>query len=196
MKEDEQAWVRHACAAAKGESGHLPGALWGHSLTAAGSNAFLFGGVQERRGADKACADDAGSASMFVLRMSASAMVWERLRIGYPLPRGRWRHTATTLGTDLIVFGGSHTLDERLNDVWVFDCVCRQWRQPPGLGARDPHLPPPLAGHSAAMHGTDLVVFGGYGGEGKGRRHFNDLRALDTATWLWRVRSPSLSSAA
>ena len=46
-----------------------------------------------------------------------------------PLPR--WRHTATLFeNTQILIFGGFHTTDHRLNDVWVFDTISNTWQQP------------------------------------------------------------------
>ncbi len=54
----------------------------------------------------------------------------------------------------------------------------------PDLG--DDKRPSPRGSHSATVVGRDLVVFGGYGGQGFGRADFNDLYALSLRNWQWR----------
>jgi hypothetical protein len=90
-------------------------------------------------------------------------------------------------GSEIVVFGGSHSLDERLCDTHVFDCISRKWRLPRDDFNTDPSTfrPSARASHSAAVSGETVLVFGGYGGSGKSRRHFNDVLALDTVAWRW-----------
>lgn len=45
--------------------------------------------------------------------------------------------------------------------------------------------PHPRGAHAAVALGGSLLVFGGYGGPGYSRRDFNDLHALDLASWAW-----------
>lgn len=111
-----------------------------------------------------ASSTDQGSAVMYILRMAVAAMTWEKLPPGFDSPVGRWRHTASLVrGTELVVFGGYHTLDQRLNDTWVFDCVSRFWRQP-HIDSPPQQTPSPRAAHSAVVFGEMIYIFGGYGG--------------------------------
>lgn len=104
---------------------------------------------------------------------------------GFDAPPGRWRHSASLLrASEIVVFGGYHTLDERLGDVHVFDCISRRWVRPEVRRQEDG--PSERASHSACVIGEELVVFGGYGGAGKSRRHFNDAFVLDCRRWSWR----------
>ena len=173
---DSLSWVARTPLPDRGDPTHQPGPRWGHSLTAVGQNAFLFGGVE--RSAAR------GSAEMFVLRMGGSGMGWERVVRGFDAPPGRWRHSASLVrSAEIVVFGGQLSLDERLADVHVFDCISRRWTQPP---LRPEEAPSARASHSACVFEESLVVFGGYGGEGKSRRHFNETFVLDCSAWVWR----------
>ena len=44
----------------------------------------------------------------------------------------------------------------------------------------------PRGAHSATLFGSQLYIFGGYGGVGVARRDFNDINILDLETWEWR----------
>lgn len=41
-------------------------------------------------------------------------------------------------------------------------------------------------GHSVTLIGSNMYVFGGYGGSGFARRDFNDVHVLDLDTWDWK----------
>lgn len=84
-----------------------------------------------------------------------------------------------------------------MNDVWVFDAISSIWRQPNIEHNNDSikpfllnnihwlNVPPPRASHSATLVGTNIYIFGGYGGSGYSRRDLDDLYSIDTLTWLW-----------
>ena len=76
---DPPSWTRHSSVPDKGDVANLPGPRWGHSMTVVGQIAFLFGGVEasgETGSEFPALVESTrGSAAMFVLRMTASAMV-------------------------------------------------------------------------------------------------------------------------
>jgi hypothetical protein len=148
-------------------------------MTVVGLNAFIYGGVE----LPEPGLDDKGSASVYILRMAVSAITWERLSPGYEAPLGRWRHSATLVrNAEIVVFGGHYSLDERLADTWILDCISRRWRRVVDCG----NPPSARAAHSSVLHADQIYVFGGYGGVGKSRRHFNDVYALNSSTWAWR----------
>ena len=55
------------------------------------------------------------------------------------------------------------------------------------LPPQGPQRPSPRGSHSAAVVEQDLVVFGGYGGNGFARSDFSDLYALSLTDWQWRA---------
>ena len=55
------------------------------------------------------------------------------------------------------------------------------------LSSQGPQRPSPRGSHSAAVVEQDLVVFGGYGGNGFARSDFSDLYALSLSDWQWRA---------
>ena len=107
----------------------------------------------------------ASSKELFRLQLvSGGGMEWERVRpAGEEVPIARWKHTATLFdNTQLLFFGGFHTTEHRLNDVWVFDAVAYSWRQPNKAHNQESVQPfqlantqwsnaPPRGGHSATL---------------------------------------------
>ncbi len=79
----------------------------------------------------------------------------------------------------LIVMGGLDAHGHVLDDVWAFDTVGRVWRQLEVAGGA---RPAGRRGHSAALHGVNMYV---YGGEGEGGHVFGDLWRLNLATATW-----------
>ena len=81
--------------------------------------------------------------------------------------------------------------------MWIFDAISMIWKQPNVLHNEEslkpfqlnstawPNVPPPRASHSATLVGTNIYIFGGYGGAGYSRRDLDDLYVLDTINWVW-----------
>lgn len=184
----------------------------GHSLTVIqsprqGSCAYLFGGLvgfgkMENINYDEEDIDPAPTNSIFKLTLPSNdaPMVWSKVPIPPTsiLPLSRWKHTATAFDeTKILVFGGYHSSDHRLNDVWVFDTVSLSWSQPNAHHNHESsikhqltfsnwaNVPPPRAGHSATLLKNMIYIFGGYGGLGYSRRDLDDLHALNIHTMQW-----------
>ncbi|CAM9510657.1 unnamed protein product [Ectocarpus sp. 13 AM-2016] len=103
------------------------------------------------------------------------ALCWYRLpATGGWVPSARAGHTAVTVGTDMIVFGGVVN-GERVNELASFDFRTRVWRrldsreQPGNAQGRTPPqtgmatVPAPRAFHVAWAFGDDVYVHGGEG---------------------------------
>ena len=200
-------WVKHETKAKKGLEKNRPSPRSGHSMNVIGASAFLFGGLCEVNNPNSREEDfddtmAQGSKDLFRLQLvSAGGMEWECVKNAQgegEAPPARWKHTANLFdNTQLLVFGGFHTTEHRLNDIWIFDAVAYAWRQPNrahNVEASKPfqlsnqewnNVPPPRGGHSATLIGDLLYVFGGYGGLGYGRRDLDDLYALNIDTWKW-----------
>jgi dynein heavy chain len=171
-----------------------------------GTHAFLFGGLtpvedggKDENGNSTAVASD----EFYHLKLASNTvgLEWQKLQVRAPCPQARWRHTATMYqNTNIMVFGGFHTSDHRLNDVWVFDALTNTWRQPNRehneesmrpfqLASQNPlwpNAPPPRASHTATLIGENMIyIFGGYGGAGYSRRDLDDLYALNVDLWTW-----------
>lgn len=181
------AWKSIKCIARNGDKRNRPTGRCGHTLTVVGSNIFLFGGL------DDSCSPGPKN-DLFCLRPRSSDedWSWEKLNssnIGPP--PARWRHTANTISdTEFLVFGGYvSATSERFNDVWVFNAVTMQWRQPvPQSSTRVDEcyidggwkgLPSPRGAHATAVLGSSMYVFGGHGGADYALGQLADLHRLD-----------------
>lgn len=70
-------------------------------------------------------------------------------------PPARYCHTAVRYGHYMIVYGGFDAHNEPLADTWAFDMINETWEQLKANGS-------PRAGHSAAVVGNRMMVFGGF----------------------------------
>ncbi|KAK9831836.1 hypothetical protein WJX81_000216 [Elliptochloris bilobata] len=101
---------------------------------------------------------------------------WDRDYAPVPFA-GRAYHTATLVGNEIVVVGGS-TLEHCCEDVWAFRPAHRTWRQ---LDIRDPHNLLMRTAHCAVLHPTAphaLLLFAGYGGRNDALAYRSDLLLL------------------
>lgn len=193
VKPGRAAWKEIHCIARNGDKKNIPTPRCGHSLSVVGSNIFLFGGLDDSH-------PPGPNNDLFCLRPRSSDEDWSWAKldstdIGPPV--ARWRHTANSIGdTEFLVFGGyvSATRD-RFNDVWVFNAVTMQWRQPVPKSSTKVDdcyldggwegLPSPRGAHATAVLGRTMYVFGGHGGAGFALGHLADLHTLNLDTWTW-----------
>ncbi|CAM9165488.1 unnamed protein product, partial [Laminaria digitata] len=190
-----------------------PAGRSGHTVTAMGPNVYMFGGLLE--GASPAGPTD----EMWLLTMSSTDAEWHicEKKVGvsasrqvgsssrpsstggvdtpaanvHAWPCARWRHTATYIQENrILVIGGFLSSSERLNDVWVYSVVSRQWedKTPPSGQRATVFLP--RGGHSACCIGSRLWVYGGYGGALYSRKDLDDVCVLNLETWNWVKVSP------
>ncbi len=198
-------WQRHNVVAKDSDEGNRPPPRSCHTMTVIGTNAYLFGGMTHY-GTDEIedTYDVRPSGEMYKLNLASKLdLEFTRLNIPGPSPLPRWRHTATLFeSTQILIFGGFHNTDHRLNDVWVFDTISNTWTQPNPKHNQEAavscqlannewtNVPPPRAGHSATLIGENVYIFGGYGGLGYGRRDLDDVFALNVYTWQWSKITP------
>lgn len=199
-------WAKLDCTVKDGDENHRPKPRSCHTMTVIGTNAFLFGGMTDYTvNIFDEEFDVRPSDEIFRLDLSNKLEVqWSRLNVGKGAkPLSRWRHSATLFdNTQILVFGGFHTTDHRLNDVWVYDTIGHVWMQPNAKHNAEaalpcqlsnsewPNVPSPRAGHSASLIGELVYVFGGYGGMGYSRRDMDDLYTLNVYTWTWSKVNP------
>ncbi|KYR02856.1 hypothetical protein DLAC_00326 [Tieghemostelium lacteum] len=88
-------------------------------------------------------------------------------------------HTATVVGRKIFVFGGSD-INDKFNDLMIFDTKTMFWSKPKTNGA-DGCIPNPHRAHTATLVDKRLFIFGG----GDGPNYFKDLFVLDTETLTW-----------
>lgn len=106
-----------------------------------------------------------------VMVLDTEIMLWYPPAVSGDAPSCRSGHTATVLGSDLVVFGGVRGR-QWLNTVSVLDCDLWQWSVAKVVGA----APPPRSYHSAvAVSESRIVVFGGNNAD----RSFDSVHCLD-----------------
>eukprot|EP01040_Poterioochromonas_malhamensis_P019773 gene19773-23442_t len=183
----EMAWSNPKCI------GDVPSKRSGHSFNAVGDLIYLFGGNDMRR-------PPGPNNELFKLDISSSEFYWSKVESSSSarIPEPRSHHTTVVYGNKIILFGGFRSSTIRYNDIWIVDTACDEWSQP-HVGITEtkadgdvvfkrqwPDVPAPRGGHSSTLVGSQMFVFGGYGGSGYARRDFNDVCALDLDTWEWR----------
>eukprot|EP01127_Copromyxa_protea_P018187 TRINITY_DN5659_c0_g1_i1.p1 TRINITY_DN5659_c0_g1~~TRINITY_DN5659_c0_g1_i1.p1 ORF type:complete len:413 (-),score=51.01 TRINITY_DN5659_c0_g1_i1:523-1761(-) len=114
-------------------------------------------------------------ADMAIFDMEASR--WSTRKLPSTI-RPRLGHTATVVGNEIWVFGGSDGSQAFFNDLHIFNTVSGEWRNSEISGTP----PSPRSGHSATLVADGKIII--FGGE-SGSDTLNDVHVLDTqkATW-------------
>jgi dynein heavy chain, axonemal len=98
-------------------------------------------------------------------------------------PSPRWRHTATTIDDNRMLVWGGIGEKSRFDDTYILQLEDETWswseQKPEGT------LPAPRSYHTATLIGNRVYMFGGYGGHGQRRQHFDDVHVLDLDLNAW-----------
>lgn len=131
---------------------------------------------------------------IYTLKVGNTDAHWFKEKVAGELPPERSQHTALAMpGDKLFVFGGHHTPQVRLNDVWILNCKQGfEWSHPDNQDTDTPknaphkaNGPEPRANSAAVLVGNKIWLFGGHGGESFTRKAFNDLYSFDCDTHEW-----------
>ena len=156
------------------------GRCW-HTFTSIGDTVYLFGGLS----ADGPCND------VYKLSQSWGEFQWSKVETTGQGPCPRFRHSASVVGEAIYVIGGFSGPKTRHNDVWKLDVATGEWScvvEDTGKeGKANKSVPAPRGSHSADVIGTDIYVFGGYGGYDFCLKELGDMFVLDTTNMSWRV---------
>ena len=139
------------------------------TLTSVGSKLFLLGGAaHEKPLNDVRVLDVEGE----------GAGMWTVPTVSGTPPPALVGHSATLIGTELFVFGGSDGKQDG-NELYIFDTETHNWSLP-SLEGR-----PPMArvGHSGVAVGSTKIYY--YGGYGIRLGYSSDTHILDTALLSW-----------
>jgi len=187
QKPPEMSWLTPKCI------GEIPSKRSGHCMCVVGDFAYLFGGNDFRR-------PPGPNNELYKVDMSSTEFYWTKIENNNgraPEPRS---HSTMVVykNTKIILFGGFRSSSIRYNDVWILDTTNDEWSQP-HAGVTEtkpdgevvykrswPDVPFQRGGHSATLIGSQMYIFGGYGGSGFARKDFNDVIVLDLDTWEWR----------
>ena len=91
---------------------------------------------------------------------NSDSNLWSPISVSGVKPTARVYHSAVSHDGAYVTFGGSAVSAGFLNDTWRISPAAGVW-EPLSL----PVAPAARAGHSAAMLGSDMIVFGGRGAE-------------------------------
>ncbi|XP_039136897.1 RING finger protein B-like isoform X2 [Dioscorea cayenensis subsp. rotundata] len=154
-----------------------PGQRWGHTLNSVknGRLIYVFGGFY---GPEKCHSND-------VFVFDTVKKTWSKPMVKGIPPSPRDSHSCTTVGNRLFVYGGTDGTNP-LDDLHILDTSINTWiPSPADLQVSGPDA---REGHSAALVGKRLFIFGGCGKSNNisgGQVHYNDLYILDTEKLKW-----------
>lgn len=156
-------------------SGQAPLPRVGHAAVLVSNVFILWGGDTKIRAEDKQ--DEA----LYLLNLNNRE--WTRVLAGAeqgPGPVGRYGHTLSILGSNLLVFGGQ-VESTFFDELWRFDL--NSLKETPTWQLVRPASPGPArrTGHSAVVFRERLYIFGGT----DGNYHYNDTWCFDFATLTW-----------
>ena len=99
-------------------------------------------------------------------------------------PPRRSLHTAVTIGTKMVIFGGVSDNNMLLNDIWTYDVNTRMWEEVVIGNAQD--VPLPREGHVMVAGPTEETSsFTIHGGMGYGYVPYEDTWTFDLPTGTW-----------
>ncbi|KAI0324881.1 galactose oxidase [Cubamyces sp. BRFM 1775] len=153
--------------------GPSPVGRYGHALTVVGSKFYMFGGQ-----VDGVFFNDLWSFNLHSLRKKPTWRLREPVDRS-PRPPKRANHTFVTYEEKIVLFGGADC-GRHYNDTWEFDTITKTWTEVNCAGA----IPSPREGHSAAIVGHVMYVFGGRGSDGS---DLGDLFAFDISDQRWHM---------
>lgn len=115
-------WKKPLMVGQNHDEAQMPSPRSGYSLTLVGVNGYLFGGL------DANVVPPQSSDEFYCVRISEDIAEWKKFNATENWPLARWRHTSTQINaTTILMFGGYHSHDERLNDCWIFDTITLTW---------------------------------------------------------------------
>ena len=159
------------------ETEEIPDRMSQHSAAVLGDIMWLFGGHLGNR----ICVNELWA---YDLRRNAwnywpppdSSAAGSGVRGKSAWPSPRYEHAAVSLQdtTKMLVFGGMDTQGHHCGDSWLFDATTLSWQLLQPLVS-----PPARHGHSLTRIGSQVLLFGGFGAQGR----LNDLWAFQDNQW-------------
>eukprot|EP01125_Pyxidicula_operculata_P008577 TRINITY_DN286_c2_g1_i1.p1 TRINITY_DN286_c2_g1~~TRINITY_DN286_c2_g1_i1.p1 ORF type:complete len:617 (-),score=142.85 TRINITY_DN286_c2_g1_i1:108-1892(-) len=142
-----------------------------HTATAVGKKMYIFGGANST-GYD----DSSGFCDLYVY--DSALMTWSECNPRTTPPVPCYGHSATHVGNNrVLVFGGKGYKD--LNSIHILDLERMEWKRMIYAG----NILDPRWGHSATLHGSKLVIFGGRSDTG----YYNTFQTIDVGSDLREV---------
>ena len=145
-----------------------------HASAAVGHIIYSFGGY---------CNNDVWTRRQIVVdSIDTNTLEWSSVAHTHDstddVPFNRFGHTVIADGYMIYLWGGVN-YDSLCNVLFAFNCVTLKWSRPKVSGV----TPDARFGHSAALCGRKMYIFGGdLDGE---TRRFQDVHSLDLDTFIW-----------
>ncbi|KAJ2014054.1 hypothetical protein GGI06_003659 [Coemansia sp. S85] len=127
-----------------------------------------------------------------VKTFSVKSSIWQySVKVEGTAPAERILHSAVCTADSMFVFGGLHSINDDPSDsaVWVLKAsgpTSFKWSKAPVVASALSTGPTARAGHSAALHGNSMYVFGGVGPSGQD----GTMYRLDLDKWQWTTTTP------
>ncbi|KAJ2736221.1 hypothetical protein IW152_000990 [Coemansia sp. BCRC 34962] len=127
-----------------------------------------------------------------VKTFSVKSSVWQySVKVEGTAPAERILHSAVCTADSMYVFGGLHSINDDPSDsaVWVLKAsglTSFRWSKAPIVASALSTGPTARAGHSAALHGNSMYIFGGVGPSGQD----GTMYKLDLDKWQWTTTTP------
>lgn len=137
----------------------IPSTRYCHSAVAFEGRMYVFGGKCGGRNSNKRLKD--------LYMCTLDTPMWLRCEQLGDIPPSRSAHTALTYGHLMIVFGGRNSEGECCDDLYAYHFHSHLWRRIVYTGP----APFSRARNSAVVHGSNIIVFGGW----NGKKKLNDL---------------------
>ena len=147
-------------------TGETPDGRMGHSATMMNDRRqmYVFGGSKGQRWMN----------DMHQLNLETNE--WSLVSYQGEVPKVAY-HSATLVGKELFVFGGTLPNNKCSNKLYIFDAERMAWYEAPTEGA----APAPRSGHSACLVDNKLYIIGGWDAP----ECFNDVHVLDIGQMKW-----------
>jgi hypothetical protein len=127
------------------------------------------------------------TANTWTVLKSDSASNIGTVQVNYPM--GRQGLSMSTIGSNLYVFGGLDSTNQRHNDVWSFNPNTNAWtlikaENNGGSGVAGTNFPTERSNQTMAAVGTKLYIVGGQDSSGN---KYNDVWSFDTSSNTWAL---------
>ena len=155
-----------------------PGHPWGALAPGLPSASALHGGKRSQESDPIHYVDD-----FWLFDVQSDSWLMINPHEGANPPR-RSLHTAVSIGTKMIIFGGVSDSNILLNDIWTYDVNTRMWEEVVIGNAQD--VPLPREGHVMVAGPTEETSsFTIHGGMGYGYVPYEDTWTFDLPTGTW-----------
>jgi N-acetylneuraminic acid mutarotase len=131
--------------------------------------------------------DDGGNALIDVHSWDLTEGGWTPMKMSGEAPPARYGHASVAASpVETLVFGGVNVTGEKLNDLWALKASTATWTKIQSVGM----TPRPRFCHSACVHGSVMVVFGGTlaGAEATNDLFYLGIGSIGSGCLEWRER--------